>query len=102
MVGLMKKLWLIALSIGLIGLAAPSPVLAGKGNKGNKQPGVFEQYDKNANGVLDTDEKEAILKAFKDGNADLKVYDTNSDGKLSDEEIAAIKPAEKKHKKKNK
>ena len=97
----MKKFHLVVVGLCVIGLMAPS-AFAGKGGKKNQAPDVFTQFDKNGNGTLDADEKEAIQKAFKDGNADLKAYDTNSDGKLSDEEIAAIKPAERKHKKKNK
>ena len=97
----MKKFHLVVVGLCVIGLMAPS-AFAGKGGKKNQAPDMFSQYDKNANGVLDADEKDAVRKAFEGGNADLKAYDTNSDGKLSDEEIAAIKPAEKKHKKKNK
>ena len=59
----------------------------------------FSKYDKNGNGVLDPEEKEAI-KAALATDSDLKKYDTNSDGKLDENEIAAIKPTEAGKKKK--
>jgi len=113
----MKKItWIIA-SLCVLGWLAPCS-FAAKGDKANKrekkgkggqvvQSDVFAQYDKNYNGILDADEKEAIRKDF-GTNPTLKQYDTNNDGKLSDEEISAIPatktaPAEaKKGRKKNK
>jgi Ca2+-binding EF-hand superfamily protein len=54
---------------------------------------IFAKYDTNKNGVIDGDEIVAVRKAFA---ADLKgefaSYDKDADGKLSDEEIASIKP----------
>jgi EF hand len=95
----MKKFWIFTLAVAVLGFVAPA-YAGGKGKEGKHQPGVFEQYDKNSNGVLDPEEKDAIKKDFeKDPNGPLKAFDTNSDGKLSDEELAAIQPA-KKHKKK--
>ncbi len=94
-VTLMKKFWLIPLWLCVVSLLAPSAALAkgkGKKNATGSQPNVFAQYDANGNGVLDPDEKEAIRKAFANGDQNLKVYDTNGDGKLSDDEIAKIQP----------
>ena len=98
----MKNLWIVVASFAVFGLFAPATSFAGKNKdkKTDKKPDVFAQFDKNANGVLDADEKEAVRKAFADGNADLKSYDTNSDGKLSDDEMAGIRPAKQHHKKK--
>ena len=96
----MKKTWTIA---ALLALALAAPSAYAKKPKGDKKGGgdVFSRYDKNGNGVLDPDEKEAIKKAF-GTDPDLKKYDTNGDGKLDDNEIAAIKPEmAKKKKKKN-
>src|SRR4051794_40568422 len=59
----------------------------------------FAKYDKNKNGKIDADEKEAIQKDFAASpEGDLKHFDKNKDGKLDDEEIAAIKPPEGKKK----
>jgi Ca2+-binding EF-hand superfamily protein len=59
----------------------------------------FSKYDKNGNGILDADEKEAVKTAIAT-DSDLKKYDTNSDGKLDGNELAAIKPSEAAKKKK--
>ena len=110
----MKKLYLIVAGMCLLGLVAPTPSFAGKGkNKGTGTTAapsdVYAKYDKNCNGTLDADEKAALKKDFeKDKTGPLKAYDINGDGKLSDDEIAAIpatKPSdtpkkEKKNKKK--
>ena len=96
----MKNILLLLTIAFALGVAAPA-VHAAKGKKKDQGPDVFAEFDKNHNGVLDDDEKEAIKAAFKDGNAAVKKYDFNGDGKLDDGEIAAIQPAAKK-KKKNK
>ena len=112
----MKKAYVVAMGLVLIGLvAAPGAFAKGKGK--NAAPAfttvpsdVYKQYDKNANGTLEADEKETLRADFaKEPTGALKVYDTNNDAKLSDDEIAAIPatrqveaPApvkEKKHKK---
>jgi hypothetical protein len=111
----MKKLYILTIGMVLVGLLAVPAVFA-KGKK-NKTPAtqtvtsdVFAQYDKNSNGILDADEKDAIRKDLpQDPNGILKAFDMNSDGKLSDDEIASIPatktvdaPAKEKHKKKKK
>jgi Ca2+-binding EF-hand superfamily protein len=54
---------------------------------------LFAKYDTNKNGVIDGEEIAVVRKAFA---ADLKgefaTYDADHDGKLSDAEIASIKP----------
>jgi hypothetical protein len=92
----MKKLYVIAISAALLGVLA-APAVFAKGKKDKNAPtqtmpsDVYAQYDKNGNGVLDADEKDAIRKDYaKDPNGPLKIYDLNNDGKLSDDEIAAI------------
>jgi hypothetical protein len=59
------------------------------------------RFDVNQNGILDEDEKAALLKAFEGGDPALKLLDTNNNGKLDESELGAIKlPAPKKGKKK--
>ncbi len=85
----MKKACIIAL--GLFGWAVPATTFAAKAD--GPKAKFFAKYDKNHNGVIDEDEKEAIRKDYAaDPNGDLKRFDKNSDGKLDDAEIAAIKP----------
>lgn len=61
---------------------------------------TLAKYDKNGNGVIDGDEVEALRKDYAaNPKGDLKVFDTNSDGKLDDKEIAAIKVTKGKKKK---
>jgi len=91
----MKKLYILTISVALLGLMAAPAAFAKKKDKtvptATMPSDVYTQYDKNGNGVLDTDEKDAIRKDFaKDPTGILKIYDTNNDGKLSDDEIAAI------------
>ncbi len=96
----MKKVWILAVSACVLGLAIPSVQAAksAKRSKKNQTTDVFSKYDTNKNGVLDDSEKEAIKKAV-ETDWSLKAYDTNGDGKLSDDEIAAIKPQAAKGKK---
>ena len=92
----MKKAYMVAVVLGLIGLvAAPGALAKGKKNAAptfqTVPSDVYKQYDLNTNGTLEATEKEAIQKDFaKDPTGALKIYDTNNDGKLSDDEIAAI------------
>ena len=98
------------LAVSVVVLSAP----AAFAKKTTTQPAqtvpsvVYAKYDTNANGKLDAPEKDALLKAFAKNPEDplLKPYDLNADGKLSDDELAAIPaikladaPAKKKHKK---
>jgi hypothetical protein len=112
----MKKLYILGLSVMVLGLiAVPAAFAKGKKNKGGAPAtqtvtsDVYVKYDVNSNATLDPDEKKALLADFaKDANDPLlKPLDLNNDGKLSDDEIAAIPatktvdapPAEKKSKK---
>jgi Ca2+-binding EF-hand superfamily protein len=87
----MKKACIIALTLGLFGWAVPTTTFAAKAD--GPKARFFAKYDKNHNGVIDEDEKEAIRKDYAaNPDGDLKRFDTNKDGKLDDAEIAAIKP----------
>ncbi|MCX7887312.1 MAG: hypothetical protein N3B01_08705 [Verrucomicrobiae bacterium] len=100
----MRTMHCIMIAACLTAFLAPSTIAAkGEGRRKEKkrkaeqlvQSDVYAKYDKNYNGILDTEEKEAIRKDFAAGSELLKGCDTNKDGKLSDEEINAI-PAVKK------
>lgn len=104
----MKKILLTTFTAGLLSLALVTSASAAKGAKGDKagkkaahalSKTVLTTYDKNANGEIDGDEKDALRKAF-ETDASLKALDKNSDGKLDDEEIAAVKGHKKGGKKK--
>ena len=87
----MKKVCIIALTLGLFGWAVPTTTFAAKAD--GPKAKFFAKYDKNHNGVIDEDEKEAIRKDYAaDPNGELKRFDKNGDGKLDDAELAAIKP----------
>ena len=89
----MKKLGLLTLTLalGLLGFVATPRALAAKAD--GKKAKLIAKYDTNKNGVIDADEKEALRKDFaKDKDGELKALDKNADGKLDDDEIAAIKP----------
>jgi hypothetical protein len=92
----MKKLLTLTVAGCILGLTTPSAFAAkAEGPKAK----LFAKYDKNTNGSIDGEEKDALRKDF-DANkeGDLKRLDKNKDGKLDDEEIAAIKPPEGKKK----
>ncbi len=107
----MKKLTLLVMGLCACALLAPAALAKGKKNAGptTAPSDTYAKYDKNYNGTLDADEKAALTKDFEaDKTGPMKAFDTNSDGKLSDEEIAAIPatkpveaPAKKKKKKKD-
>jgi Ca2+-binding EF-hand superfamily protein len=87
----MKKVCILTLGLALFGWAVPSTVVAAKAD--GPKAKFFAKYDKNHNGVIDADEKDAIRKDYAaNPEGDLKRFDKNHDGKLDDEEIAAIKP----------
>ena len=81
----MKKSLLIAVAISVSGLV----VQAADNQKKPDAPrqGLLQQYDKNKNGKLDQDEREALRK---DREADrIKRFDKNGDGKLDEQERQA-------------
>lgn len=87
----MKRLYLATVGACLLGLLLPSTGMAAKAD--GKKAKLIAKYDTNGNGTVDADEMPALRKeveADKDGA--LKAYDKDGDGKLSDEEIQAIKP----------
>ncbi len=101
----MKRI-LSILTIAALSLAFALPAQAGKvgkvgkaGKKGGAD--ILASYDKDANGKIDGTEVDALKKDFAAGKPELKALDTNNDGSLSDEEIAATGGKQKK-KKKNK
>ncbi|MBI3880016.1 MAG: hypothetical protein HY301_08110 [Verrucomicrobia bacterium] len=96
----MKKLTAILAGLCVLALVAPTTSFAAKAKKDKGGVDVFGRFDKNHNGVLDDEEKTELKKAF-ETDATLKSLDLNGDGKLDDGEIAAIKPAGGKKKKKN-
>ena len=107
----MKKLTLLVMGVCLAGLLTPAALA--KGKKGaapaTAPSDTYAKYDKNYNGAHDADEKDAVRKDLDaDKTGPLKAFDKDSDGKLSDEELAAIPatktvdaPAKKKKKKKD-
>jgi hypothetical protein len=87
----MKRIWILPLILGLFGGLATNTALADKAS--GPKAKFFAKYDKNHNGIIDEDEKDAIRKDYAaNPDGDLKRFDKNKDGKLDDEEIAAIKP----------
>ena len=97
----MKRI-LSILTIAALSLAITAPAQAGKGKKDKKGgTDILATYDKNGNGKVDGEEVDALKKDFAAGKPELKALDTNKDGSLSDEEIAAAGGGGKK-KKKNK
>ena len=90
----MNKSLLIALTLCLAGLVAFGADEERKGKKADKERAkALEKYDKNANGKLDDDEREAIRKERRAENAAaaLKKFDKNGDGKLDASEREAAK-----------
>lgn len=86
----MKKTLLLAGALAAFSfLAAPAFSAAAPGPKAK----IFAEFDKNKNGVIDGDEMEAVRKAYAaDPKGQFARYDADHDGKLSDAEIAGIKP----------
>ena len=87
----MKKTPLLIALLGVAALLSPAG-LAAQSSPGPKAR-IFAKYDTNKNGVIDGDEVAAVRKAFAaDPKGEFATYDKDHDGKLSDEEIAGIKP----------
>jgi hypothetical protein len=88
----MNKIRLILSGACLLALLTPLVALA------QKKPDIFAQYNVSHTGVLQPDEIAAIRRDYA-ANPDgpLKKYDANHEGKLTDADIALIKPH--KHKK---
>lgn len=77
----------------VIGVAVPSPTFGAKADGPKARARIYAQFDKNGNRVLDPDEREAIRKAFEvEKQAELKWFDRDQDGKLSEAELDLIKP----------
>jgi Ca2+-binding EF-hand superfamily protein len=93
----MKSIWTFAV-LALLGWITCVPALGAEAKEAKSKGSgpkakFFENYDKNHNGIIDANEKEAIRKDYAEKpDGDLKRFDTNKDGKLDDEEIAAVKP----------
>ena len=87
----MKKVCIVAFGFCLFAWLVPATAVAAKAD--GPKARFFAKYDKNKNGVIDGGEKDTLRKDYAaDKEGDLKRYDKDKDGKLSDEEIAAIKP----------
>ena len=74
-----------------------------KGKKEERSSGTYgcAKFDLNQNGILDPEERKALLEAFAEGDTALKSLDVNNDGRLDENELANIKlPAPPKKKKK--
>ena len=84
----MKRI-LSILTIVALSLAITAPAQAGKGKKNKGGADLLATYDKDGNGKIDGAEVDAIRADFKAGKPEVKALDTNNDGTLSDEEIAA-------------
>jgi Ni/Co efflux regulator RcnB len=99
----MKKY--IALTVVALLCAAAAPAAENKPEKKKDAPNAAAKsekagkneagiYDADANGQINGTEVRAVQEAYKQG-ANLKAYDTNHDGALSDAEIAKIRTAHK-------
>jgi hypothetical protein len=95
----MKRI-LTILTIAALGVAFTAPAQAGKKGKNKGGSEALTKYDTDGNGKIDGKEVDAVRAAFAAKEAAAVALDTNNDGVLSDEEIAAA--GAKKHKKKNK
>ena len=81
----MKKSLLIAVAISVSGLVVQAADNEKKPDA--RRQGLLQQYDKNKNGKLDQDEREALRK---DREAErTKRFDKNGDGKLDEQEQKA-------------
>ncbi len=98
----MKRI-LTLLTIAAIGAVLTIPAEAKKDKKGKKGGSeALTAYDKDANGKIDGTEVDAAKADCTAGKQPAKGLDTNNDGTLSDNEIAAAGAKGAKKKKKNK
>lgn len=84
----MKKLILCTMVLSLFGGAVAKAEDAADGKKKKLEELILKKYDKNGNGKLDEDERAAMKK---DREEELKKYDKNGDGKLDETEKAAMR-----------
>src|SRR3954465_9396870 len=85
----MKTGYFLTAVFTVVLLAGDLPAAAASGPKAR----LFAKFDTNQNGIIDGAEVAALRKAFlAEPKGDLARYDTDHDGKLSDDEIAEIKP----------
>lgn len=83
----MKKTLLFALTISVTGLVAPAA--EGERKPEARRSSILEKYDKNKDGKLDQEERDALRK---DREAErVKRYDKNGDGKLDEQEEQAAR-----------
>ena len=86
-----SQLWLAVMTAGLVAAvgtvawADDPPKRPGPGGPGRAQ--ILKQFDKNGNGKLDPEEREALRKAF------LERFDTNGDGQIDASEREAARKA---------
>jgi len=75
-------------------VASPAALAEDNANKPTTSPRqqIFAKYDLDHNDNLDVSESEALRKAYEKNPADplLKSFDTDSDAKMSDQEIMKI------------
>ena len=97
----MKRI-ITLLAIAAIGASLTMSADAAKGGKkGKKGNSALATYDKDGNGKIDGSEVDAVKSDFAAGKPTAKSLDTNNDGTLSDDEIAAAGAKKGKKKKKN-
>jgi Ca2+-binding EF-hand superfamily protein len=83
----MKKMLLITLGLSLSGFLSQAADGDGKPAAPQSREEIIKKYDKNGDGKLDQDERAALMK---DRQAEsLKKYDKNGDGKLDESELQA-------------
>src|SRR5438093_2212209 len=85
----MKNILAITLGLSLSGLLAPAADNEPKPTVPSSREEILKKYDKNGDGKLDEEERAALRK---DREADLlKKYDKNGDGKLDENERQAMR-----------
>jgi len=84
--------------VGVSAMAQDGPPPGPRGPKGPPPPEVIKKFDKDGDGKLSEEERAAMKEARHKEN--LAKYDTDKDGKLSDAEREAMRAAKKKDRKK--